>query len=173
MAPPKKQVNAPLHLRSEGPEETVKIGEEIGKLCNPNDVICLQGTLGAGKTHFVKGLAKGLGVENANEVTSPTYVLLKKYRGNIILYHFDAYRLDHADEMAEIGCEEVFSSGGVSVIEWADHVGDCLPEEHFLLTIRIKGGSCRDMLLGAFGPELPRRMAQLEQALEKWKVDET
>ncbi len=172
MAPPKKQVSGPLQLRSESPQDTVDIAEKIGERCEPNDVICLQGTLGAGKTHFVKGLAKGLGIDKPFTVTSPTYVLLKEYKGGRLkMYHFDAYRLEHADEMAEIGCEEFFNKGGVCVIEWADHVAECLPEEHFLITIRIKGEKSRDILFGAFGPELPERMAEIGENLTEWRFE--
>lgn len=170
MAPPKQQIRGPLNLRSASPEETIELAESFAPLCRANDVICLQGTLGAGKTHFVKGLAKGLDAASPSEVTSPTFVLLKEYPGRLRLYHFDAYRLKHADEMEEIGCEEVFGSGGVSVIEWADHVPQCLPKEHFLVTIRVKGPVRRDILFGAVGAKAPARMGKIAEALRPWLV---
>ena len=86
-------------------------------LCRPGDVIGLTGTLGAGKTCFVKGLAAGLGVEDARRVTSPTFVLMRSYSARLTLHHFDAYRLRGAGEMDALGCAETFESGGLSVIE--------------------------------------------------------
>ncbi len=171
MAPPKKQVVGPLHLRTRSPEETVELAAAFGRLCQAGDVVCLQGTLGAGKTHFTKGMAEGLGVENTENVTSPTFVLLKKYRGDkLTLNHFDAYRLHGASEMQDIGCEEIFSGGGVSVVEWADRVVECLPEEHFLVTIRIIGTDVRDILLGTSGTGLADRIEEITETLQPWSA---
>jgi len=105
-----------VHLATRSPEETQAMAAAFAKLCRPNDVIGLQGTLGAGKTCFVKGLAAGLGVDGPDKVTSATFVLLRRYSGRLTLYHFDAYRLQGAAELEQIGCGETFESGGVSVI---------------------------------------------------------
>jgi tRNA threonylcarbamoyladenosine biosynthesis protein TsaE len=102
-------------------------------------------------------------------VTSPTFVLLQQYPGQMMLYHFDAYRLEDAASMEEIGCKEIFESGGVSVVEWADHVIQCLPREHFLWTIRMAGRRRREFLLTASGENTRLRLADIRKALEEWK----
>jgi tRNA threonylcarbamoyladenosine biosynthesis protein TsaE len=135
----------------------------------PNDVIGLCGPLGAGKTCFVKGLAAGLGVSDERAVISPTFVLMRVYAGRLTLYHFDAYRLQGAAEMEQIGCAETFEGGGVSVIEWADHVAACLPGEHFMLVIMVTGERDRDFLLTATGAGPAARLGELPRALSAWR----
>ncbi len=162
-----------MHLRSESVQDTIEIAAALAPVCRANDVFCLQGTLGAGKTHFVKGLARGLGVEETDSVSSPTFVLLKKYAGKSLeLYHFDAYRVYEAEELMEIGCEEYFECGGVCVIEWADRVMECLPDEHFLVTIRITGTEVRDILLGPVGDKPHGRMEEIARVLRPWSVED-
>ena len=159
----------PVKLVTHSPQETMEMAAALAKALRPNDVLGLQGTLGAGKTYFVKGMARGLGVADETAVTSPTFVLLRRYRGKLTLYHFDAYRLEDAGQMAEIGCYETFNSGGVSVVEWANHVSSCMPEEHFLLTIRVSGPTRRDFLLTACGPGPLSRLRGIFDALEPWE----
>lgn len=155
----------PEMLVTRSPEETMALAAQFTHHCQPNDVVGLRGTLGAGKTCFVKGMARGLGVADLRKVTSPTFVLLQQYAGRLMLYHFDAYRLDHAEGMVEIGCEEIFEAGGVSVVEWADHVVECLPPEHFLWTIRMAGRDRREFLLTASGQQCRCRLERIRNAL--------
>jgi tRNA threonylcarbamoyladenosine biosynthesis protein TsaE len=111
-----------------GPEETFAVGEKYGKLAKPNQVICLDGDLGVGKTVFTKGFARGLGV--MDEVVSPTFTIVQEYHdGRLSLYHFDVYRIEDVDEMEEIGYDDYFFGGGVCLIEWADQIRDILPED--------------------------------------------
>jgi len=159
----------PVLLVTNSPEQTMQMAARFAKMCRPNDVVGLQGTLGAGKTCFVKGMARGLGVRNLKAVTSPTYVLLRQYKGRLTLYHFDAYRLEDARAMEEIGCREIFSSGGISVVEWANHVSSCLPREHFLLTIRVGGPTRREFLLTACGGGPLSRLSEIFNALMEWE----
>jgi tRNA threonylcarbamoyladenosine biosynthesis protein TsaE len=147
----------------------VEFGARLGACLEPGDVLGLVGTLGAGKTCLVKGLARALGVPDGRRVTSPTFVLMRGYEGRLTLYHFDAYRLASADEMNEIGCQEIFDAGGVSAVEWADHVAACLPPEHFLLTIRVAGRERRELTLEAIGPALIGRLAGMRRALQAWQ----
>jgi tRNA threonylcarbamoyladenosine biosynthesis protein TsaE len=151
-----------------GPEETIAMGAAFSALCRPNDVLALQGTLGAGKTCFVRGLARGLGVEDERQVISPTFVLMRRHEGRLPLFHFDAYRLRDAAEMEAIGCYEAFEGGGVSVVEWADHVAGCLPSAHLALAITVSGASVRRFRLTAHGPTSPARISAFRQALAPW-----
>ncbi len=149
-------------------EETMSLAAAFAALCRPNDVLALQGTLGAGKTCFVKGLARGLGVEDERDVISPTFVLMRRHEGRLALHHFDAYRLRDADEMEAIGSGEAFEAGGVSVVEWADHVADCLPSEHFVLSITVAGATERRFRLTAHGASNRERLDEFRAALAAW-----
>ena len=115
--------------------ETITFGERLGRLLAPGDVIALVGELGAGKTTMVKGIVQGLGVTDRRAVKSPTFALVHRYEGRIPVYHFDAYRLENAQEMLDIGSDEMIYGDGVSIIEWADNVSECLPEEYLKVTL--------------------------------------
>jgi len=116
-------------------EETIKIGQELGKLLNPGTIIGLIGELGAGKTVFVKGIAKGLNTQE--EPNSPTFVIMNKYEGRIPLYHFDLYRISTAEELEGIGYEDFFFGNGVTVVEWSDRVKGVFPEDTIKIEIKI------------------------------------
>ncbi len=157
-----------LELLTESPADTREMARAFAEVLRPNDVIALSGTLGAGKTCFVQGLARGLGVPEGTRVISPTFVLMRSYSGRLDLYHFDAYRLSGAAEMEEIGCAEVFRSGGVSVVEWAERVEECLPEERIALSIATVGPQERAFRLTAHGPGAESRMVGFRGVLERW-----
>lgn len=107
-------------------EETIAHGQAVAATLRRSDVLALCGDLGAGKTHFVKGVAAGLGANAA--VTSPTFTLIHEYLGGRLpLYHFDFYRLDDEDEALKIGLDEYLEGDGVCVIEWADKFPALLP----------------------------------------------
>ena len=116
-------------------EETIKLGEIIGKTLTPGSIIALRGGLGAGKTVLVKGIARGLGIED--EPVSPTFVIMNAYEGAIPLYHFDLYRISGADELMGIGADEFLFGEGVSAVEWAERVGEILPEYTIYIDIKI------------------------------------
>ncbi len=124
-----------LIFKSVSVGETIKFGERLGKLLAPGHVIALAGELGAGKTTMVKGIVQGLGVTDRRAVRSPTFALVHRYEGRIPVYHFDAYRLENAQEMLDIGSDEMIYGDGVSIIEWADNVSECLPEEYLKVTL--------------------------------------
>lgn len=108
----------------------------------PGDVVALIGDLGAGKTHFVKGLAEGLGY--LGEVTSPTFTLVHEYLGGLLpLYHFDFYRLETEDEALHLGLEEYLSGDGACVIEWGDKFPDLLPPHTRWFHLSISGENRR------------------------------
>ena len=99
-------------------EETILLGRKFGEKLAPNDVITLHGTLGAGKTTFVKGIAEALGI--SEPVTSPTFTILSQYDGKMVLTHMDLYRLGCEEEFELLGGEDFFYAGGVTLIEWSE-----------------------------------------------------
>ena len=130
-------------------EETFKLGEMTGGKLKPGTVVCLDGDLGVGKTVFVKGVAKGLGIKEP--VVSPTFTILQEYReGRIPLYHFDVYRIEDPEEMYEIGFDDYLYGDGVCLIEWAKRVTELLPEDVLRITIAKdpeKGLSYRKIMM--------------------------
>lgn len=118
-----RQAEAFLTTRKE--EETAYIGEMLGHILNKPIVIALRGDLGAGKTVFVRGAARGLEVDE--KVTSPTFVLLKIYQGRLPVYHFDFYRLSAEEDLIELGFDEYLPGEGVAFIEWAERLPELLP----------------------------------------------
>lgn len=118
---------------SHSEEETAKFAAEFAAGLKAGDVVCFYGGLGAGKTAFIKGIARGLGIEEY--VTSPTFTIMNQYKGRLMLYHFDIYRIADSDELYEIGWEEFVYGDGVAVIEWAELAEDILPRERYNVTI--------------------------------------
>lgn len=129
------------------PEETEAFAATLADLLEPGDLLTLEGDLGAGKTTFTKGLAKGLAIQRM--VNSPTFTILKQYSGRLELNHFDVYRLENSDE--DIGFDEFFSSEAVSVVEWARFIEDYLPEERLEITINRQSEQGRKMTLHPIG----------------------
>lgn len=116
-------------------EDTFDLGKKIGEQSKAGEVYTLVGDLGAGKTVFTQGLAKGLGVKEP--VNSPTFTIVQVYEdGRLPFYHFDVYRIGDLSEMEEIGYEDCFYGKGVSLIEWADLIEELLPEEYTRITIQ-------------------------------------
>lgn len=123
-----------MEFITNSPEETEKIGAAIGKIIPAGTVLAYRGDLGAGKTAFTRGLARGLGFTEA--VTSPTYTIVNEYLGGRLpLFHFDMYRLSSADDLFDIGWEDYLSRGGVCAVEWSEQVADALPEGTVYVTL--------------------------------------
>ena len=120
---------------SRSPDETEHIGQQTAALLHPGDVLALSGDLGAGKTAFVRGLARGLGL--TDRVTSPTFAIVNEYRdGSIPLFHFDMYRLGSSEELYDIGWEDYLLQGGVCAVEWSENVDDAMPADCLRADIR-------------------------------------
>ncbi len=113
--------------------ETEKIGEALALRLQAGDVVAYLGDLGAGKTAFTRGLARGLGCRG--RVTSPTFTIVNEYEGNLPLFHFDMYRLGDEDELFDIGWEDYLARGGVCAVEWSERVSGALPPETITITI--------------------------------------
>ncbi len=132
-------------------EQTLRLGNLLGALLAPGDVIALVGELGAGKTTLVKGIAGGLGVTDKRAVKSPTFSLMHRYEGRIPIHHFDVYRLKGTQEMFDLGSDEVIYGNGVAIIEWADKVSECLPEKHLKITLSLVSNHERTIKLHSYG----------------------
>lgn len=119
-----------ITTRSE--KDTIALAQNIESEKFPNMVICLNGDLGSGKTLFTKGFAQAMDID---DITSPTFTIIKEYVGELPLYHMDVYRLEDVNE--DIGIEEYFDKGGVTIIEWSDMIKDKLPPERLDIKIKI------------------------------------
>ena len=128
-------------------EETIKLGEKIARRLKPGDLVALSGELGAGKTTLVKGLAKGLGVKNYRYVNSPSFVLVKEYKGKIPLFHFDIYRLNNLKDIEDIGYEDYLARDGVVVIEWSGKMARILPKKRLNVALKIKSPGKRTIAI--------------------------
>ncbi|ANB57880.1 tRNA threonylcarbamoyl adenosine modification protein YjeE [Anoxybacillus sp. B7M1] len=128
-------------------EETMEFAARLSEQLQPKDVIALEGDLGAGKTTFTKGLAKGLGITRA--VSSPTFTIVKEYKGRLPLYHMDVYRLE--DTFEDLGFDEYFEGDGVTVIEWAHLIKPQLPDELLYIHLYHHGDQERKMVLEPIG----------------------
>lgn len=120
-------------IESYSPEETLKIGKDIGKKAQKGNIYCLKGDLGVGKTVFTKGLAQGLYI--FDHITSPTFTIVNVYNGRIPFYHFDVYRIMETEEMYDIGYEEMFFGDGVCLIEWAERIEEIIPKKSIWINI--------------------------------------
>ena len=127
------------------PEETEQLGAALGRIVRPGTVIAYRGDLGAGKTAFTRGLARGLGYTDI--VTSPTYTIVNEYLGGRLpLFHFDMYRLSSPDDLWDIGWEDYLDRGGVCCVEWSENVADAL-EDPITVTIDKLGENSRRITL--------------------------
>ena len=130
-----------MEVITNSPVETEKVGEKLAQQLLPGAVIAYTGDLGAGKTAFTRGLARGLGC--TEQVTSPTYTIVNEYlSGKMPLFHFDMYRLHSADDLFDIGWEDYLERGGVCAVEWSENVADAL-EDPITVTIEKLGEDSR------------------------------
>jgi tRNA threonylcarbamoyladenosine biosynthesis protein TsaE len=147
-------------------EETVALGSRLGKIVLPGDFIALIGDLGAGKTHFTQGFARGVGVAPDVCVSSPSYTLLNEYRGRIPLYHFDLYRLEGDGDIRELGFDEYFYGQGVCVVEWADRLCFELPDAYLKVVINGSGESTRRIELLPYGDRYEKLLHESDLTAE-------
>jgi len=142
-------------ITSKNAEETRRIGAQFLARLRPGDIVALSGDLGAGKTHFVKGMADACGF--AGEATSPTFTLLHEYAGSrSTLWHADLYRLDSPEDCLSTGIEEIWCGRDITVIEWPDRLGSLLPSDAWRVDITITGEHTRTI---SITPPLPKTTA--------------
>ena len=160
-----------IAMRTSSAEETREVGEVFASLLQARDAVVLTGELGAGKTTFAQGVARGLGIEE--QVSSPTFTLIKEYSGILDLAHVDVYRLDMVQDVVDLGLEELGGGDGVLLIEWGDTIEELLPDERLcveLVTEDATGESVRAISISASGAGWIERFAELEVAMLPWGV---
>jgi tRNA threonylcarbamoyladenosine biosynthesis protein TsaE len=150
-----------LEIISHSPEQTQKFGVEIGKIALPGDIFLLVGGLGAGKTCLTQGIAWGLNIEEY--AASPSFVVIRELYGRLPLYHIDFYRLDHLEEIAQLGLGDYLYGNGVLVVEWAEKGLSLLPAEHLLIEISYLSDTERSLKLKPSGKRYRKIVAQLKQ----------
>lgn len=132
--------------------DTIKLGKILGSMVNSGDIICLNGDLGTGKTHFTKGVAKGLLIDD--NITSPTFNIVNEYSGRLNLNHFDVYRVNDPDEIYAIGFDDYIFGDAVTIIEWSNYIEELIPKEHISVTIEKlpeKGTDFRKIVINYYG----------------------
>ena len=155
---------ASLTLTTHSVLETRRIGASLGRLLRGNEVICLEGELGTGKTSLIQGIGQGLGI--TDPITSPTFTLVNEYESNgVRLYHVDLYRLQSMDEMIAAGIDGYWYGDGVCVIEWAEKARGLLPPERLHVTLRHVSEHERDMRFQASGQAYRGLLNRLKEML--------
>jgi tRNA threonylcarbamoyladenosine biosynthesis protein TsaE len=154
--------SAPLELTLCGAEATVTLGRRVGSavLRAGGGVVTLSGHLGAGKTTFVKGLAEGLGVAAARDVTSPTFLRVVRFEGSVPLVHVDAFRMKSGADLVELGLDEDMAGAACVAIEWPEHVADALPPDRLAIELSHRDETSRGARLVA---ALPRSSDLLDR----------
>lgn len=159
----KKKSGEILEIITHSPEETKTWGEKLGSLLEPGALICLIGELGTGKTCFIQGLSKGVGVKEHQYVASPTFVMMMEHEGRLPFYHFDLYRLEEPEELVEMGCLDFLYGQGVAAVEWAEKAREIFTGERieiYLLRLSDSERSLRWVPVG-------KKSKELLQALRK------
>lgn len=157
----------PVAATTRSVDETRSLAEALAGLARPGDVVLLAGDLGAGKTAFVQGFGRGLGVEE--RITSPTFTLVHVYDGRLPIHHLDVYRLEQLSEALDLGLPEMLDEGGVVLIEWGEAILPVLP--HDFLEVRLtfgEGDDDRQIDLRCVGPAWAPRADALAGVLAPW-----
>jgi tRNA threonylcarbamoyladenosine biosynthesis protein TsaE len=149
-----------VEIISHSPEQTQKFGVSIGELAQPGDIFLLVGDLGAGKTCLTQGIAWGLDIKEY--AASPSFVVIRELYGRLPLYHIDFYRLNHLEEIAELGLDDYLYGNGVSVVEWAEKGLSLLPPEHLLIEMSYVSDTERRLKLKPSGKRYRNIVAQLK-----------
>ncbi|MGA2368243.1 MAG: tRNA (adenosine(37)-N6)-threonylcarbamoyltransferase complex ATPase subunit type 1 TsaE [Dehalococcoidia bacterium] len=155
-----------LTLITQSPEETRKLGTIIGKLAQGGDIYLLSGNLGTGKTCLIHGIAFGLGVKEY--ACSPSFMIAREYHGRLTLYHLDLYRLDHIEEIFDLGLDEYFREDAVCAIEWAEKGKDALPGDNLVIELEHMREDSRRI---SFVPRGKRYAGLVKHLMEQLKQD--
>jgi len=156
-----------LTARTKSVDDTRALASELASVARPGDLLLLGGDLGAGKTSFVQGFGRALGVEEP--ITSPTFVIVHTYDGSFPIIHVDAYRLDHLQELLDLGLGETLDHEGVTLIEWGDVVAPALPPEFLEVRLQLgEGDDERVIHLRGAGGSWAARADAIAGALDRW-----
>lgn len=153
-----------VSFTAHGEADTDRLGAALAEVLPSGTTIALYGTLGAGKTRLTQAIAAASGIPRT-DVMSPTFVLCHEYHGRRTIYHLDAYRIADDDEFLELGAEEYFESQGITIVEWADRVADCLPAARLDIAIEIAGDQARSFRIAATGDDLHASLSRLGHVL--------
>ena len=153
-----------LDFFSHSEEQTRRLGAKLGKLAQAGQVIALLGDLGAGKTRLAQGFGAGLGVPADEVINSPTFTLINEYQGRLPFYHVDLYRLSEAVEAETLGLDDYFYGDGVTMIEWANRLGNNLPPERLEIEFHHLDETKRRIIIRAYGPEHTELLKQFKKS---------
>ena len=154
-----------MKLVSESVEETRQLGEELGRLARPGDILLLTGELGVGKTCLTQGIAWGLDIEGY--ATSPTFVVVNQYQGRLIMYHIDLYRIDTLSEVSDLGLDDYLYGDGICVVEWADKALEAFPAERLLVEMGFVSDTSRSIVLKPSGDRYKMLLSQFDRGTKK------
>jgi tRNA threonylcarbamoyladenosine biosynthesis protein TsaE len=168
-----------LVARTTSAEETRDLAAALAELARPSDLLVLVGDLGAGKTAFTQGFGRGLGIDE--QITSPTFALVRSYTGRLDLYHLDVYRLEQVEEALDLGLSELLDDGSVTIIEWGDTIAPVLPHDYLEVHLRFERGEGdgaadpaafdrRTIELRPVGPGWSARIRALSVAVAPWSA---
>ena len=146
-----------MQLSTHTAEETQALAARLGAACVGGEILLIDGDLGAGKTTFVQGLARGLGVPADTRVQSPSYALIHEHAGRLRLVHVDLYRLEGEAQAGELGLDEIFESGAVVAVEWPSRLGALAPADRLEISLVADGGR-RTITFRATGPKAARAL---------------
>lgn len=163
-APGATHYHGGMEHTTETVEETQALGEALGRLLGPGDVVGLSGEMGAGKTAITQGIAAGLGVREP--VSSPTFALVHEYRGRVPVWHLDTYRVRSLDELVDLSWDDLLAGGGVVLVEWPERIAEAMPAERLDLLLRYGDGDRRRIEIRPHG----ERMRRLVEALAASEV---
>jgi len=149
-----------LETISRSPEQTRQLGQRLGELARPGDVVLLVGSLGTGKTCLTQGIAWGLGV--VDYTASPSFVLVREHQGRLPLYHIDLYRLERVAEVADLGLDDYLYGSGMCVVEWADRALNLMPPEHLLIELTYLSPRRRRLCLEPQGQRYSELLGELK-----------
>lgn len=152
-----------MHLVTANYQATIAYGYQLGQLLQPQDLILLDGDLGAGKTTLTQGIAQGLGIKRP--IKSPTFTLIREYQsGRIPLYHMDMYRLENSSA-DELGLSEYFNGDGAVVIEWSQFIKDVLPTSYLRIVLKQQQPTSRELNFQSLGCRYQQLLQQFQQAI--------
>lgn len=157
-----------MKILSHSVTETERLGKKIAAVLKPGDILCLFGEFGAGKTVLTKGIAMGFGIQE-RDVVSPSFVLMREYKIKLrgekkktYLYHFDFYRLEEVKQILDLGYEEYLYGDGVTVVEWAQRLGQTLPKDYVAVHMHVRKDDEREIVLGAHGARSKALLKRLD-----------